>query len=176
MSPTDWLLASVVLLLVVLSAMLAIAETSMTRISKVKAMALADDKRRGAGLLSSLLEHPERFLNTILLSVLIVQTVQTSLATIVGVNLAGRVWGSIGAVLFNVLLTFIVAEAAPKTWALQHTERAALLTAPLVRVLLAFPPLSLLTKLFIVLSNVITPGKGMLHLGTGEHMTVTTPM
>jgi CBS domain containing-hemolysin-like protein len=160
-SSTDWLLSGIVLLLVVLSAMLAIAETSMTRISKVKAMALADDKRRGAGLLTNLLEHPERFLNTILLSVLIVQTVQTSLATIVGRNLAGPVWGAVGAVLFNVVLTFIVAEAAPKTWALQHTERAALATAPLVRVLLGFPPLSLLTKLFIVLSNILTPGKGI---------------
>ena len=161
MSPTDGLLLGVVVLLVVFSAMLAIAETSMTRISKIKAHALAEEKRRGAGILNNLLEHPERFLNTILLSVLIVQTVQTSLATIVGVNLFGRVWGSIAAVLFNVVLTFIVAEAAPKTWALQHTERAALSTAPLVRVLLGFPPLSLLTKVFIVLSNVITPGKGI---------------
>ena len=161
MSPTDGLLLAVVLLLVVVSALLAIAETSMTRISKIKAHALAEVKRRGAGILNNLLEHPERFLNTILLSVLIVQTVQTSLATIVGVNLFGRVWGSIAAVLFNVVLTFIVAEAAPKTWALQHTERAALGTAPLVRLLLGFPPLSLMTKLFIVLSNIITPGKGI---------------
>ena len=161
MSATDGLLLGVVLLLVVVSALLAIAETSMTRISKIKAVALADEKRRGAGILNNLLDHPERFLNTILLSVLIVQTVQTSLATIVGVNLFGRVWGSIAAVLFNVVLTFIVAEAAPKTWALQHTERAALGTAPLVRLLLGFPPLALLTRLFIVLSNVLTPGKGI---------------
>ena len=161
MNAADGLLLAVVLLLVVFSALLAIAETSMTRISKVKAHALAEEKKRGAGILKNLLEHPERFLNTILLSVLIVQTVQTSLATIVGVNVFGRLWGSIAAVLFNVVLTFIVAEAAPKTWALQHTERAALATAPLVRLLLGFPPLSLLTKLFIVLSNIITPGKGI---------------
>ena len=161
MSGPDALLLVVVVLLVVVSALLAIAETSMTRISKVKAMALAEEKRRGAGILNNLLDHPERFLNTILLSVLIVQTVQTSLATIVGVNLFGRLWGSIAAVLFNVVLTFIVAEAAPKTWALQHTERAALATAPLVRLLLSLPPLSLLTRLFIVLSNVLTPGRGI---------------
>ena len=161
MTPTDGLLLGVVLLLVVVAALLAIAETSMTRISKIKAVALAEEKRRGAGILNNLLEHPERFLNTILLSVLIVQTVQTSVATIVGVNLFGRVWGSIAAVFFNVVLTFIVAEAAPKTWALQHTERAALGTAPLVRLLLGFPPLALLTKLFIVLANVLTPGKGI---------------
>jgi CBS domain containing-hemolysin-like protein len=160
-STTDALLLGVVLLLVIFAALLAIAETSMTRISRIKAMALADEGRRGAGLLINLLQHPERFLNTILLSVLIVQTVQTSLATIVGINLFGRVWGSIAAVFFNVVLTFVIAEAAPKTWALQHTERAALATAPVVRALLAFPPLGILTKAFIVLSNVITPGKGI---------------
>ncbi len=158
---TDALLLGVVVLLVIFAALLAIAETSMTRISRIKAMALADEGRRGAGVLINLLQHPERFLNTILLSVLIVQTVQTSLATIVGINLFGRVWGSIAAVLFNVVLTFVIAEAAPKTWALQHTERAALATAPVVRALLAFPPLGILTKAFIVLSNVITPGKGI---------------
>ena len=161
MTTTEALLLGVVLLLVLVAAMLAIAETSLTRISRVKAIALAEDGKRGAGVLNSLLEHPERFLNTILLSVLIVQTVQTSLATIVGVSLFGRVYGSIAAVLFNVVLTFIVAEAAPKTWALQHTERAALGTAPLVKALVAFPPLSLITKLFILLSNVLTPGKGI---------------
>ncbi|MDQ3107757.1 MAG: hemolysin family protein [Actinomycetota bacterium] len=161
MSSVDALLLGVVVLLVIFAALLAIAETSMTRISRIKAKALADEGRRGAGVLNNLLLHPERFLNTILLSVLIVQTVQTSLATIVGVNLLGRVYGSIAAVLFNVVLTFVIAEAAPKTWALQHTERAALATAPLVRALLAFPPLGLMTRLFIVLSNIITPGKGI---------------
>jgi CBS domain containing-hemolysin-like protein len=133
----------------------------MTRISRIKVVSLADDGRRGAGLLMALLEHPERFLNTILLVVLIVQTVQVSLATVVGVNLLGTAKGSAAAVLFNVLVTFIIAEAAPKTWALQHTERAALGTAPLVTALVKFPPLSLLTKVCIVLSNVITPGKGI---------------
>ena len=161
MTPTDGLLLAIIGLLLVIAILLALAETSMTRITRVKAMALADEGRRGAGVLNTLLEHPERFLNTILLVVLIVQTVQTSLATLVGVSLLGPALGSAAAVVFNVFLTFILAEAAPKTWALQHAERAALFTAPFVRALVLFPPLSLLTKLFIVLSNVITPGKGI---------------
>ncbi|MBW3613956.1 MAG: hemolysin family protein [Actinobacteria bacterium] len=161
MTGTDAALLGVVVLLVIFAILLAIAETSMTRINRIKACALAEEGRRGAGVLVGLLEHPERFLNTILLVVLVVQTLQTSLATLVGVNLLGRAWGSAAAVFFNVVLTFIFAEAAPKTWALQHTERAALATAPLVKVLVAFPPINLVTRLFIVLSNVITPGKGI---------------
>jgi putative hemolysin len=161
MTTTDLILLVAIGLLLVLAVLLAIAETSLTRMSRVKALTLAEENRRGAGVLLKLVEHPERFLNTILLVVLIVQTVQTSLATLVGVKLLGPAAGSAAAVFFNVGLTYVVAEAAPKTWALQHTDRAALMTAPFVRALIAFPPLGLLTKVFIVLSNIITPGKGL---------------
>lgn len=161
MTTTDVILLIAIGLLLILAVLLAIAETSLTRMSRVKAMALAEEGRRGAGVLSQLVEHPERFLNTILLVVLIVQTIQTSLATLVGVHLLGPAAGSAAAVFFNVGLTYVVAEAAPKTWALQHTDRAALMTAPFVRALIAFPPLSLLTRIFILLSNVLTPGKGL---------------
>src|SRR5688500_15501510 len=161
MTSTDGVLLASIAGLLVVAILLAVAETSLTRMSRIKAKALAEEGRRGAGVLVTLLEHPERFLNTILLVVLIVQTAQTALATLVGVHLLGPALGSAAAVVFNVVVTFVVAEAAPKTWALQHTERAALTTAPLVRALIYFPPLSLLTRLMIVLSNVVTPGKGI---------------
>ncbi|HET9441834.1 MAG TPA: hemolysin family protein [Acidimicrobiales bacterium] len=161
MTTQDAVLLAAIAALLVFAILLAVAETSMTRISKAKIKALDDEGRRGAAVLVGVTEHPERFLNTILLVVLIVQTIQTSLATLVGVHLLGPAWGSAAAVFFNVVITYVVAEAAPKTWALQHTERAALATAPLVRALLAFPPLSLLTRLFIKLSNILTPGKGI---------------
>jgi putative hemolysin len=161
MTPTNVALLAVIGGLLVLAIVLAIAETSLTRISRVKAMALADEGRRGAGVLATLVEHPERFLNVILLVVLIVQTLQASLATIVGVDLFGPALGSAAAVFFNVVLTYVIAEAAPKTWALQHTERAALMSAPFVRLLIAFPPLNLLARGLIGLSNVILPGKGL---------------
>jgi putative hemolysin len=54
---------------------------------------------------------------------------------------------------------FVVAEAAPKTWALQHTERAATLTAPVVEFIgwvLRFP-----ARALIGVANVILPGKGL---------------
>ena len=162
MSPTEVGLIAAIALLLLIAILLAIAETSLTRISRVKAMTLEDEGRRGAGVLSKLIEHPERFLNTILLVILIVQTVQTSLATLLALRIFDNTAVASGAaVFFNVVVTYVVAEAAPKTWALQHTERAALLTAPFVRGLIAFPPLNLLTRAFIVLSNIITPGKGL---------------
>jgi len=147
--------------LLVLAIVLAAAETALTRTSRVRAIALQEEGRRGAGVLVGLVEHPERFLNVILLVVLIVQTLQASLATLVGVDLFGPAWGAAAAVFFNVVITYVIAEAAPKTWALQHTDRAALTTAPFVRLLIAFPPFSLLARGLIALSNVILPGKGL---------------
>ena len=160
MSPTNLSLLGVIGGLLILAIVLAVAETALTRISRVKAMALADEGRRGAGVLVALVEHPERFLNVILLVVLIVQTLQASLATIVGTDLWGPAVGSAAAVFFNVVVTYVVAEAAPKTWALQHTEQAALATSPFVRLLIAFPPLNLTARGLILLSNAILPGKG----------------
>jgi putative hemolysin len=55
----------------------------------------------------------------------------------------------------------VLAELSPKTWAIQHTERAALASAPFIRLLVAFKPLGWVTRALIVLSNAILPGKGM---------------
>src|ERR671917_428042 len=59
-----------------------------------------------------------------------------------------------------VVVLIVVADAAPKTYALQHTARAALLVAPLVGVLARFPPVRLVTWALIGVSNLILPGKG----------------
>jgi CBS domain containing-hemolysin-like protein len=59
------------------------------------------------------------------------------------------------------LLTFIFAEVAPKTFAVQHTDRVALSVAPLVYLLVRLPILGPLTRLLIGIGNVVTPGKGL---------------
>ena len=128
-SATDWILIAIVVLLLCVSAGLALAETSLTRMSRVKAISLADDKRRGGRRLVSLVEHPEGFLNPVLLLVLISQLVT---ATLVGI-LADRWFGALGvavATVFEVIVIFVLAEALPKNWAVHNPERAALLSAP----------------------------------------------
>jgi CBS domain containing-hemolysin-like protein len=59
------------------------------------------------------------------------------------------------------LITFIFAEVAPKTYAVQHTDRAALMVAPFVYVLTRLPVLGPLARLLISIGNVVTPGKGL---------------
>ena len=59
------------------------------------------------------------------------------------------------------VVTFICAEVAPKTYAVQHTDRAALFVAPFVYFLTRLPGLGQLTRLLIAIGNVVTPGKGL---------------
>ncbi len=54
----DWLLIAVILVLLAISGLLALAETSLTRTSRVKAKSLLDQRRRGARQLLRLVEHP----------------------------------------------------------------------------------------------------------------------
>ncbi|MDQ3757665.1 MAG: hemolysin family protein [Actinomycetota bacterium] len=145
--------------LIVLAGFLAMAETSLTRMNRVKALTLAEEGRRGAGILAKLVDHPERFLNPVLLLVLVCHVVASIL-----VGLLFDKYGAVGvavATFLEISVIFVLAEAAPKTWAVQHTERAALLAAPIVSAVANFPPVRLMARGLIGLSNVILPGKGL---------------
>jgi len=156
---TDWAYVVAIVVLIAFTGFLAMAETALTRMNRVKALALEDEGRRGAATLVRLVERPERWLNPVLLVTL---TCQLVTATLVGF-LADRFgpWGVVIATAFEVSVIFVVAEAAPKTWAVQHADRAALLVARPVAALVRFWPLRLLSRGLIGMANVIIPGKGL---------------
>ena len=156
--PIDWLLLALILVLLLVSGVLALAETSLVRTSRVKATALLGDGRRGARQLVQLVEHPERFLNPVLLLVLICQLVS---ATLVGV-LASRWFGGLGvffAAVFEVIVIFVFFEAVPKNWAVHNPERAALFSAPIVAAVVRFPPVRALSFVLIGLADALI-GRG----------------
>ncbi|MGI8984427.1 MAG: hemolysin family protein [Acidimicrobiales bacterium] len=160
MSTAETLMLAAVLVLISAAAVLAMAETSLTRTNRIKALTLAEEKRRGASALVRLVEHPERFLNPVLLLVLLCHLVA---ATLVGV-VAERLFGPVGvgvATVVEVVIVFVFAESLPKTFAVQHPDRAALLTAPIVSAIVSFLPIRLLARALIGLTNLIIPGKGL---------------
>jgi CBS domain containing-hemolysin-like protein len=164
--PTDWILIAVVLVLLVASAGLALAETSLVRMNRAKALALEDDGRRGAGSLVRLVQHPEDFLNPVLLLVLVSQLVT---ATLVGI-LAERWFGAVGvifATVFEVVVIFVLAEALPKNWAVQNPERSALLLAPVVSAVVRFPPIRWVSRGLIRLADLLL-GPRARRIGVSE--------
>jgi magnesium and cobalt exporter, CNNM family len=160
MSAVDGVELVAVVGLIVVAAFLAGAETALTRMNLVKALTLQDNGRRGAGRLVRLMEHPERWLNPLLFVNLLCNMVTATLVGFVAHDLFGA-WGVVVAVVLEVVIIFVVAEAVPKTWAVQNPEGSSLLAAPLIAALTSFPPVRLLASGLIRLSNQVLPGEGL---------------
>jgi CBS domain containing-hemolysin-like protein len=154
-----WMIVTIVVLILIAVAT-AIAETAIVRISRAKASALLEEGRPGAAALKDLVDAPERWINGLLLVALVCQIVQATLTGVVSGNLFGPA-GVALATFVNVVVIFVFAEAAPKTWALQHSERAALLTSRPVRLFVELWPLRMIARGLIGLTNVLLPGKGL---------------
>jgi len=159
LTSTDWWIVAAIVVLFLLSIVLAAAETALTRVSKARAQALAETHGKRGEVLMSLVEDQE-WLNPTLLVVLATQLVQSTMLGVLAARLFGG-WGVVAATLVNVTLFFVVAEVAPKTWAIQHTDRAALAAARPIKALAGWGPLRLLSRGLIGLTNVLLPGKGL---------------
>jgi putative hemolysin len=149
---------AVVVVLVAFAAFLALAETSLTHLPRAKALALEEEGRRGAPALRRLLEDREAMLNPVLLLILVCHLTAATLTGLLAVGYFGALGIGV-ATLVEIVVIFVLAEAAPKTYALQHTERAALMVAPVVSVLARFFPVRLATSSLIGLANIVLPGK-----------------
>jgi len=159
-TPVDAIEAAVAIVLIAISGFLAAAETALTRMNLVKALTLQDRGRRGAGKLARLVERPERWLNPLLFVNLLCNFVTATLLGFVADHLFGG-WGVAAATFIEVVVIFVVAEAVPKTWAVQKPERSALLVARPVAALTGFPPVRLLAAGLIRLANLLIPGDGL---------------
>ncbi|MBV8385566.1 MAG: DUF21 domain-containing protein, partial [Acidimicrobiia bacterium] len=159
MSNSDWIYIVAIVILIAITGFLAMSETALTRMNRVKALSLEDEGKRGAATLVRLTDHPERWLNPVLLVLLTCQLVTATLVGFLAKHFG--TWGVVIATAFEVCVIFVIAEAAPKTWAVQHGERAGLLAAGPVAALVRFWPLRVLSRGLIGLANAIIPGKGL---------------
>jgi CBS domain containing-hemolysin-like protein len=152
-----WMVACVAAL-VVLGAVLAMAEASISRMTRVRAAALKEGGRRNAALLETIELEPAPYLNSIYLAVMLAQNGSAILVA----QLASWYFDDLGILLLSVGFTlayFIVVEAMSKTFGILHSDRVALALAPVVWVLgriLAWP-----TRALIGIANVLLPGKGL---------------
>ena len=106
-------LPAVILVLVLFASVLAIAETAMSRMSRVRAIALREEGRRNAALLEQIQSDPPRYLNPVYLSVMFAQNGSAILVAIV----SERYFGDLGVTLVSVGFTltyFVLVEASAR--------------------------------------------------------------
>ena len=158
MNSSDWLQIVLVLLAIVLVGFNAAAEVAITRMNRVRAIRLVEEDRRGAAALARIVEQPAPYLNVVLFLTLLFTIGGTTIATSFAVAHLKNA-GEIIATIAMTLLLFVFAEVTPKTYAIQQTERVALLIAPVVvfvrRVLGPF------ATLLLRIANILMPGKGL---------------
>jgi CBS domain containing-hemolysin-like protein len=152
-----WLVGLVVFL-VLFGSVLAMAEAALTRMTRVRAMALEEEGRRNAQRLVAIETDPPSYLNAIYLWVMLAQNGSAVLVAILAEHYLGRVWITIASVLFT-LAYFVAVEAMSKTYAILHSDRVALALAPVVTFLARL--LRIPTRLLIGIANALLPGKGL---------------
>ena len=136
-----------------LSAYFSATETAFSSANTTRLKTLAEKGSGNAALALKLLEQYDRLLSTILIGNNIVNIAAASIGTVLFV----RHYGDAGATISTVVVTVVVlifGEISPKSIAKDCAERCAMLSAPILRVLIwVLMPLNLLFSLWKKLLN-----------------------
>ncbi|MDW3218677.1 MAG: hemolysin family protein [Acidimicrobiales bacterium] len=146
-----------VALVTVFAALVAAAETALTRISRARAESLAAEHPEGRSALADLLADREATLAPLLLLRVVFHLIAAAVVTVIVLDRVGPAWVAL-AVAAEVIVLYVFAEAMPRTWALQNPDVAARRAAPIVRVVLVIAPLRWASRLLNGVSNVLLPG------------------
>ena len=125
----------VVFILLGLSAFFSSAETAFTTVNAIRIRSLIDDGNKRAKTVADIIEHSGKMLSAILIGNNIVNISVSALVT----TLTIRIWGDFATGIATGVLTVLVlifGEITPKTAASVHSEKIALLYAPIVRFLM----------------------------------------
>ncbi|MGI9595704.1 MAG: hemolysin family protein [Acidimicrobiales bacterium] len=152
-------LAAAVMLLL-LAVLLVAAEEALDRFSLVRAESLTEHEPKRAKRLIGLLTEPESTRNPLRLIIISAQLVEAVLVALVAYRFFDGPLIAV-AVVANTIVMFVLAEAVPRTLAILHTERVALLAAGPVAVLLRLGPVRLVARGLIEITNWIVPGGGL---------------
>ena len=169
MTTVDIWLLGIAAVLVVIAGLFSSAEAAFSSFSKARAEEIAGEGKPGSSRLLTIVEDPARYVNTALFlrllceigAIVLVAVVMTDLIVSrdpISEEVVGRWWAVAATILVMVTVSFVVIGVAPRTVGRQHSERVALVSAP---VLIAFTKvLGPIAQLLILVGNAITPGRG----------------
>jgi CBS domain containing-hemolysin-like protein len=153
--------AIVIGLLLIVAALLALAETAISRMSRVKSLHLEQEGRKGAARLVTIVEDPAPFLNVLLLVTVLAHVTAIVLATDMALDAIPGT-GAVIAIAVMTMAIFVFAELVPRTFSVQHLDGAALMMSRPVYFLgrVLYP----LGRLLVLVSNAVMvplPGRGL---------------
>ena len=139
----------------ILSAFFSASETAFIALPRARLLHLVKTRKAGAGRVSRLIQHPERFLATVLLSNNLVNTAAAALATVLIVEIIGD--PMVSALVSTIGITLILllfCETLPKTIAWRRSEGVAFFASrPLSVVGSALSPVVSLLQGFTTVSS-----------------------
>jgi len=150
-----------IVVLVLLAALLTMAQTAIDRVSRGKAHHLVQERKKGSQYLLRIVEDPARYMNVMWLLTLVAQVTAAVLATGLAIDAfsgAGEVVAAVGVT----VVLYVVAVLPPKAIAVQHTDRCALVVARAIYLLGKF--LRPLSRVLVIASNfmmLLLPGRRM---------------
>ncbi|MFD0922167.1 hemolysin family protein [Saccharopolyspora rosea] len=146
-------------LLVLAAGVFAASEAAIATASRARVDELVREGRSGARQLSLLLADRPRHVNLLLLLRLACEMGATVLVTVVAVRESNsEVWAVVIAGLVMLVASYVLVGVGPRTVGRQHPYGVGLTVAAPVRVLARL--LNPLTRLLILVGNLITPGRG----------------
>lgn len=135
-----------VILLVLAAAFFSAAETCLTTVSRARMFHIAENGNRWAKMVLRLKEKKEDLISTILLGSTIVNVAGASIATTLAIEWFGDHAVAYVTVIMTIL-TLLVAEIIPKTFAILHAERCSMLIAlPIHLLTIVFKPINSATR------------------------------
>ena len=163
-----FLIAGIIFILLIFSALLSGSETALTATSKARMLQIEKESQRRARWVIFLLEQKEKLLATVLLANNAVNILASVLATSMFLKLFGEA-GVIYATLLMTALVVIFAEVLPKTYAIFAPDQTALRVSGILRVLVIL--LSPFTRLLGFISRYVLRWAGASDEEAGQLIT-----
>lgn len=161
---TDIWLVILAVVLVILAALLVMAETAIGRVSRGRVEDLLRDGVRGSARLLDVVADRPRFVNVLLFLSTVASVTAIVIVSDVGITVLQEdrgwpVWLALLVVVaIMVVVNYVVLGVAARTLGRQHADRIALRSAGVASLLAGV--LGPLATLLIVIGNALTPGRG----------------
>jgi CBS domain containing-hemolysin-like protein len=149
----------VAILLVPVAGLFAAADAALNSVSRAHVESLVREGRPGARALAKVVADRPRHVNLLLLLRLAAETTATVLVTVEFIQIFATPWvGALVAAGVMVVVSYVFIGVGPRTLGRQHPYRIGMVLAGLVRALGTL--LGPLSRLLIVIGNMVTPGQG----------------